>query len=146
MGIIILWLGVRVPLSPSFQNKVTQLVRVVVFKTTSQGFESLPCCRWIFNTFKKYMELNLLSIVFISLRLIRAIGVLIAPSAVHSVLCLVLSFINVCGLLFIVEAEILALLFLVVYIGAIAILFLFVVMMLDLKTVSFQQKDLYSLN
>lgn len=62
----------------------------------------------------------------------------------HSVLYLVLTFLNVCALLFVLEAEILALLFLVVYIGAIAILFLFVVMILDLKRyTTLQPKHIY---
>jgi NADH-quinone oxidoreductase subunit J len=62
-----------------------------------------------------------------------AVGVIVASHPVHSVLYLVLAFFNVAALLIIVEADVLGLLFLVVYVGAIAVLFLFVVIILDLK-------------
>jgi len=71
--------------------------------------------------------------VFATVALLGGVGVLVAPHPVHSVLFLVLVFCNAAGLLLLIEAEVLALLFLVVYVGAIAVLFLFVVMMLDLK-------------
>ena len=48
-------------------------------------------------------------------------------------LFLILTFFNVSGLLLLLEVEFLAMVFLVVYVGAIAVLFLFVVMMLDIK-------------
>ncbi len=71
--------------------------------------------------------------LFSIVALTAAIGVLVAPHPVQSVLYLVLVFCNGAGLLLLVEADVLALLFVVVYVGAIAVLFLFVVMMLDLK-------------
>jgi NADH-quinone oxidoreductase subunit J len=52
---------------------------------------------------------------------------------INSVFYLVLAFCNAAGLLILVESEFLALLFLIVYVGAIAVLFLFVIMMLNLK-------------
>jgi len=71
--------------------------------------------------------------LFSTLALISAVMVIWSPSKgnpVHSVLFLVLVFCNATGLLILLEVEFLALLFLVVYVGAIAVLFLFVVMML----------------
>jgi NADH-quinone oxidoreductase subunit J len=71
---------------------------------------------------------------FFFVALFSRLGVIVAAHPVHSVLYLVLSFFNVAALLIIVEADVLGLLFLIVYVGAIAVLFLFVVMMLDLKS------------
>ena len=67
--------------------------------------------------------------------------VIIVQNAVHSVLFLVLSFISSASLLFLLECEFIALLFIMIYVGAIAVLFLFVVMMLDTKTLNLK-KDL----
>jgi len=52
---------------------------------------------------------------------------------VHSVLFLILTFLGVSGLLFLSELDFLPLMFIIIYVGAIAVLFLFVVMMLDIK-------------
>jgi NADH-quinone oxidoreductase subunit J len=70
---------------------------------------------------------------FFILALFSAVGVIIAAHPVHSVLFLVLAFFNVAAILISIEADVLGLLFLVVYVGAIAVLFLFVVIILDLK-------------
>lgn len=59
--------------------------------------------------------------------IISAISVVSARNAVHSILFLALVFINASGLLFLLEAEFLAIVLLVVYVGAVAVLFLFVV-------------------
>lgn len=59
-----------------------------------------------------------------------------ASNPVHSVLSLVLAFVNVCGLMLRLQVEFMARIFRVVYVGAIAVLFLFVIMMLNLGTVS----------
>ena len=67
--------------------------------------------------------------------------VISVQNAVHSVLFHVLSFISSASLLFLLECEYIALLFIMIYVGAIAVLFLFVVMMLDTKTVNVK-KDL----
>ena len=77
---------------------------------------------------------TLLFVLFSTLAVVGAGAVLVAPHPVHSVLYLVLVFCNGAALLLLLEADVLALLFLVVYVGAIAVLFLFVVMMLDLKS------------
>jgi NADH-quinone oxidoreductase subunit J len=58
---------------------------------------------------------------------------------VHSVLFLILVFINAAGLFMLAGAEFLALILIVVYVGAVAVLFLFVVMMLDIDFASMRQ-------
>ncbi|HSO48546.1 MAG TPA: NADH-quinone oxidoreductase subunit J, partial [Rhizobiaceae bacterium] len=60
-----------------------------------------------------------------------AFMVIASRNPVHSVLFLILAFVNASGLFMIAGAEFLALLLIVVYVGAVAVLFLFVVMMLD---------------
>jgi NADH-quinone oxidoreductase subunit J len=60
-----------------------------------------------------------------------AIMVIAARNPVHSVLFLILAFVNAAGLFVLVGAEFLAMILIVVYVGAVAVLFLFVVMMLD---------------
>ena len=62
-----------------------------------------------------------------------AILVISVRNPVHSVLFLILAFFNAAGLLILMEMEFLSLIFIVVYVGAIAVLFLFVVMMLNVK-------------
>ena len=62
--------------------------------------------------------------------------VVVVQNSIYSVLFLVCSFISAASLLFILECEFIALLFIIIYVGAIAVLFLFVVMMLDIKTVN----------
>ena len=57
--------------------------------------------------------------------------VILVQNSIYSILFLVLSFISSAGLLFLLKCEFLALMFIVIYVGAIAVLFLFVVMMLD---------------
>ncbi len=57
---------------------------------------------------------------------------IIARNPVHSVLWLILAFFNAAGLMVLVGAEFIAMLLVIVYVGAVAVLFLFVVMMLDI--------------
>src|ERR1700750_2862155 len=60
-----------------------------------------------------------------------AFGVVSAKNPVHSVLWLILAFFSAAGLFVLLGAEFLAMLLVVVYVGVVAVLFLFVVMMLD---------------
>jgi NADH-quinone oxidoreductase subunit J len=60
-----------------------------------------------------------------------AFMVIAARNPVHSVLFLILAFVNAAGLFLLMGAEFLALILIIVYVGAVAVLFLFVVMMLD---------------
>lgn len=71
--------------------------------------------------------------LFSSMLLFCSVQVVFSSKPVHSVFYLVLSFCNAAALLFLVEVEFFALLLLIVYVGAIAVLFLFIVMMLDTK-------------
>jgi NADH-quinone oxidoreductase subunit J len=59
-------------------------------------------------------------------------AVIFARNPVHSVLWLILAFVNAAGLFLLLGAELLAMLLVIVYVGAVAVLFLFVVMMLDI--------------
>ena len=65
--------------------------------------------------------------------------VVVARNPVHSVLFLILCFFNAAGLFVLMGAEFLAMLLVVVYVGAVAVLFLFVVMMLDVDFVALRQ-------
>lgn len=79
---------------------------------------------------------------FLSFLLVfSAILVISAQNPVHSVFFLVLVFFTSAFLLFLLEVEFVSLLFVLVYVGAIAVLFLFVVMMLDIKITKYE-KDL----
>ena len=57
--------------------------------------------------------------------------VIVSRNPVHSVLFLILAFVNAAGLFMLMGAEFLAMILIVVYVGAVAVLFLFVIMMLD---------------
>src|SRR5438132_11659608 len=69
--------------------------------------------------------------------LVVASGVLVVSSRnpVHSVLFLIVAFFNAAGLFVLIGAEFLAMILVIVYVGAVAVLFLFVVMMLDIDFV-----------
>ncbi len=71
--------------------------------------------------------------LFASITVISTIAVISARNPVHSVLFLILAFVNSSGLFVLVGAEFLAMILLIVYVGAVAVLFLFVVMMLNLS-------------
>jgi NADH-quinone oxidoreductase subunit J len=69
--------------------------------------------------------------LFAFIAVAAAFMVIAARNPVHSVLYLILTFFNAAGLFLLTGAEFLAMILLVVYVGAVAVLFLFVVMMLD---------------
>jgi NADH-quinone oxidoreductase subunit J len=71
-----------------------------------------------------------------------ALFVIMARNPVHSVLWLILSFFSSAALMVLIGAEFLAMLLVVVYVGAVAVLFLFVVMMLDVDFVALKQGTL----
>jgi NADH-quinone oxidoreductase subunit J len=73
--------------------------------------------------------------IFSGLCLLSAIMTIIATNPVHSVFYLIFAFVNASALFFLLGVEFLAVIFLIVYVGAVAILFLFVVMMLNIKLV-----------
>ena len=68
-----------------------------------------------------------------------AFMVIAARNPVHSVLFLILAFVNAAGLFVLLGAEFLAMILIVVYVGAVAVLFLFVVMMLDVDFAELRQ-------
>jgi NADH-quinone oxidoreductase subunit J len=69
--------------------------------------------------------------LFAGITVASAVMVITARNPVHSVLFLILAFVNAAGLFVLLGAEFLAMILIVVYVGAVAVLFLFVVMMLD---------------
>jgi NADH-quinone oxidoreductase subunit J len=69
--------------------------------------------------------------VLAAVAIVSALAVITARNPVHSVLFLILTFFSAAGLFVLLGAEFLAMLLVVVYVGAVAVLFLFVVMMLD---------------
>ncbi len=79
------------------------------------------------------MIISILFYIFSIVLLISSFMVITAQNAIYSVLFLVLSFLSSASILFLLKCEFLSLIFILIYVGAIAILFLFVVMMLDLK-------------
>ena len=81
------------------------------------------------------MTASLLSFyIFSAVILLSSLMVISSRNPVHSVLFLILAFFNAAGLFVILHAEFLAMILIIVYVGAVAVLFLFVVMMLDFKT------------
>ena len=78
--------------------------------------------------------------LFSSVAVLSALMVISAKNPVHSVLFLILSFVNASGLFVLLGAEFLAMILVVVYVvGAVAVLFLFVVMMLDINFVKLRE-------
>ena len=77
--------------------------------------------------------------LFASVCVASAFMVIAAKNPVHSVLFLILAFVNAAGLFMLAGAEFLALILIVVYVGAVAVLFLFVVMMLDVDFAQLRQ-------
>ena len=77
--------------------------------------------------------------LFSAVAILSAVMVISSRNPVHAVLFLILAFFNASGLFMLAGAEFLALLLIVVYVGAVAVLFLFVVMMLDVDFASMRQ-------
>ncbi len=69
--------------------------------------------------------------LFATLTVTSALLVIFARNPVHSVLWLIVAFFNAAGLMLLLGAEFIAMLLVIVYVGAVAVLFLFIVMMLD---------------
>lgn len=86
--------------------------------------------------------MDFLFYLFSSFALISGVMVIQAKNPVHSVLFLILVFFNSAGLLIMLGLDFFAMIFLVVYVGAIAVLFLFVVMMLNIKLAEINEKRL----
>ena len=76
---------------------------------------------------------------FATVLVLSALGVITARNPVHSALLLVLAFFTSAGLWLLLEAEFLAITLVLVYVGAVMVLFLFVVMMLDINLVQLRE-------
>ena len=77
--------------------------------------------------------------LFSGVLIASALMVISARNPVHSVLFLIVAFVNAAGLFVLLGAEFLAMILIVVYVGAVAVLFLFVVMMLDVDFAELRQ-------
>jgi NADH-quinone oxidoreductase subunit J len=77
--------------------------------------------------------------LFAALVLAAGVMVITARNPVHAVLFLIVAFFNAAGLFVLMGAEFIAMILVIVYVGAVAVLFLFVVMMLDIDFVEFKQ-------
>ena len=77
--------------------------------------------------------------LFAGITVAAAVMVISARNPVHSVLFLILAFFNSAGLFVLLGAEFLAMILVVVYVGAVAVLFMFVVMMLDIGVAELRQ-------
>jgi NADH-quinone oxidoreductase subunit J len=85
------------------------------------------------------MAVTLFFYLFAALAVASAMLVILSRNPVHSVLFLILCFFNAAGLFILMGAEFLAMILVVVYVGAVAVLFLFVVMMLDVDFVKLRE-------
>ena len=77
--------------------------------------------------------------IFAIIAVFGGIMVVCARNPVHSVLCLILTFFTSAALFVLIGAEFLAMVLVVVYVGAVAVLFMFVVMMLDINFVEMRE-------
>lgn len=77
--------------------------------------------------------------LFASVCVASAVMVIVSRNPVHSVLYLILAFVNASGLFILMGAEFLGMMLIVVYVGAVAVLFLFVIMMLDVDFVELRE-------
>ncbi|MBK8175811.1 MAG: NADH-quinone oxidoreductase subunit J [Rhodospirillales bacterium] len=77
--------------------------------------------------------------IFAAVAILSGLMVISARNPVHSVLFLILAFFNAAGLFVLLGAEFLAMILVVVYVGAVAVMFMFVVMMLDINFAELRQ-------
>jgi NADH-quinone oxidoreductase subunit J len=77
--------------------------------------------------------------IFAAILVVSALAVVTARNPVHSVLFLILAFVAASGVFLLLGAEFLAMMLIVVYVGAVAVLFLFVVMLLDVDFTQLKQ-------
>ena len=80
------------------------------------------------------MLVQILFYAFATVLVASALGVIVSRNPVHSALSLVLCFVTSAAIWLLIEAEFLAVVLVLVYVGAVMVLFLFVVMMLDINT------------
>jgi NADH-quinone oxidoreductase subunit J len=85
------------------------------------------------------MLVQILFFTFAAVLISSALGVITLRNPVHSALCLVLAFFTSAAIWLLIEAEFLAIVLVLVYVGAVMVLFLFVVMMLDINIEELRQ-------
>jgi NADH-quinone oxidoreductase subunit J len=85
------------------------------------------------------MLVQILFFTFAAVLISCALGVITLRNPVHSALCLVLAFFTSAAIWLLIEAEFLAIVLVLVYVGAVMVLFLFVVMMLDINIEELRQ-------
>lgn len=83
---------------------------------------------------------SLLFYMFATILMLSASGVVFVKNPLYCVLCLIAAFFNAAGLFLLTGAEFLSVILVIVYVGAVAVLFLFVVMMLDISKENNQTK------
>src|ERR1700753_575284 len=81
----------------------------------------------------EHMLVEVLFYIFGTILVAAALGVIVSRNPVYSALSLVLCFVTSAAIWLLIEAEFLAIVLVLVYVGAVMVLFLFVVMMLDIK-------------
>jgi NADH-quinone oxidoreductase subunit J len=79
--------------------------------------------------------------VLAAISLLAAMGMVVAKNPVHSVLLLILTFFTIAGLYILLNAQFLAVVHIIVYAGAIMVLFLFVIMLMNLNATTEPQKN-----
>ena len=85
--------------------------------------------------------MTLFFFLFSTVIVMSSMAVISSRNPVHSVLFLILAFVNSAGIFVLAEAEFLAMILLIVYVGAVAVLFLFVVMMLNISLDDIKQQS-----
>ncbi|HYL03562.1 MAG TPA: NADH-quinone oxidoreductase subunit J, partial [Steroidobacteraceae bacterium] len=85
------------------------------------------------------MLIELLFYFFGAILILAALGVISARNPVYSALALVMCFVSSAAIWLLIEAEFLAVVLVLVYVGAVMVLFLFVVMMLDINIEEFRK-------
>ena len=93
-----------------------------------------------FNNYFININIYLINLLCFLL-IITALMVLLSKNSINSIFFLILCFLNSTNLLIINNIEYLAILFIIIYVGAIAILFLFVIMLLNIKTINLQNNN-----
>jgi NADH:ubiquinone oxidoreductase subunit 6 (subunit J) len=83
--------------------------------------------------------LDFFILIFLFLGIVSSFFVIISKNPLHSIIFLILVFCNVVFILLLQEIEFLSMVFLIVYIGAIAVLFLFVIYMLNIKIIELNE-------
>lgn len=77
--------------------------------------------------------------LFAGLAVISALGVVLSRNTVHSVMFLIFCFFNAAGLFFLLDAEFIGIILILIYVGAVMVLFMFVVMMLEVNFASLRE-------